>query len=500
MTGEVTPLLEALGEIADLSRAAAVLRWDERTKMPPRGGDARAQQLATLARLAHERIASDELGRLLERLEASLDGAPPDSFESSLARITRRDWEKARRVPAELEGEIALATSHAERAWERAREAADFAAFLPHLERVIALKVRYIECFDVEHPYDALLDDFEPGMRTSQIRPVLADLRTGTLELLERLEPHLDEVDDSCLWGDFPPSRQKELARRILTLLPLEPGAWRMDETVHPFALAGGISDLRITTRFEPDFIGTSVWAVMHEAGHAMYQNGLATELDRTPLCRSASLGFDESQSRLWENWVGRDRAFLGVLQPLLADAFPERLGGLDTEHLYRAANKVVRSLIRVDADEVTYNLHIAMRFELELALFEERLAPADLPGAWNELSERYVGITGSDDAEGVLQDVHWAGGLFGYFPTYSLGNLIAARVWELALEAMPDLDEQLAAGELEPLRAFLAERIYSHGGKLNPAEMVIQATGAPLDSAALLRYLERKFGEIYAV
>ena len=500
MASDMTRLLERLGEIADLSQSAALLRWDERTKMPRRGGAARAQQLSTLARLTHERFASDELGRLLERAEGSLDGAAPDSFEASLVRITRRDWEKARRVPAELDAETVHASSLAEHAWEQARVTGDFAALLPHLEQVVALKRRYIECFEVEHPYDALLDDYEPGMRTSQLQPVLGELRAGTLALLERLDPHLDDVDDSCLWGKFQSSPQAQVAREVLTRLPLEPEAWRMDETAHPFALAVAISDLRITTRYEPDFLGTAVWAVIHEGGHAMYHNGIATELERTPLCRSASLGFDESQSRLWENWVGRGRPFIEVLLPLLRGAFPDRFGAIDAEHLYRAANRVRRSPIRMDADEITYNLHIAMRFELELALFEERLAPAELPEAWNELSERYLGITAKDDGEGVLQDVHWAGGSFGYFPTYSLGNVIAAPLWELAHEALPDLDAQLGAGELEPLRDFLADRIYRHGGKLEPAELVLQATGAPLDPAPLLRHLEQKFGEIYGL
>jgi carboxypeptidase Taq len=500
MPGDSSSLLELLGEIEDLSRARRLLRWDERTKMPPRGGPARAQQLATLTRLGHERLSCDELGRLIERLEAALDGAANDSFEASLARRARRDWEKARRVPAELKAELAHATSIAEHAWERAREESDFAALLPHLERVIGLKRRYIECFDNEHPYDALLDDFEPDMRTAQLQPVLAALRSGTIDLLARLDPHLGEVDAACLEGDFPSARQEALAHQILTLLPLEPDAWRMDETVHPFALALSISDLRITTRFEQDSVSTAIWAVIHEAGHAIYQNGIATELERTPLCRSASLGFDESQSRLWENWVGRGRPFLGRLLPLLADAFPERFAGLDGETLYRAANRVARSPIRMDADEVTYNLHIAMRFELELALFEGRLAPADLPRAWNELSESYLGVEVVDDAHGVLQDVHWASGSFGYFPTYSLGNLIAARLWELAGAALPDLDAQLAAGELGPLRDFLAARVYRHGGKLPPAELLVEVTGEPLDPGALLRHLERKFGAIYAL
>lgn len=497
---ELTPLLEELATIYDLGRARALLRWDERTKMPPRGAQARAQQLATLTRLGHERLSSDALGRMLERFEASLDGAAADSFEASLARVTRRDWEKARRIPASLKAELAEATSIAEHAWHEARAHASFAALLPHLERVIALKRRYIECFDAAHPYDPLLDDFEPGMHTEDLRPVLSRLREGTVALLARLDPHLDEVDDTFLDGDFAAEGQAALAREIVALLPLEPQAWRMDETAHPFALSIAISDLRITTRYEPDSIRTAVWAAIHEAGHALYKNGISRELERTLLCRSASLGFDESQSRLWENWVGRGRPFLTRVLPLFADAFPGRFADLDAERLYRGANRVHRSAIRMDADEVTYNLHIALRFELELALFEERLTAAELPEAWRALSAECLGVEPRDDAEGVLQDVHWPSGSFGYFPTYSLGNVIAARLWELAREALPDLDRQLAAGELEPLRAFLAERVYRHGGKLLPGALIVEATGGPLDPAPLLGHLERKFGELYGL
>ena len=498
MEAKLEPLLAALGEVSDLGRARALLAWDERTKMPPRGAGVRAEQLATLTRLRHLRLGSDELGELLDQAAAGLDSAPRESFAASLVRVTRREWEKARRVPAELRAEIARVTSIAEHAWEDARERSDFASFLPHLERVIELKRRYIDCFDAEHPYDPLLDDYEPGMRTAELEPVLARVRDGTVGLLGEITASPQIVDASCLYGEFPVERQTRLAREIAAQLPLEPDTWRIDETVHPFATGIGISDLRITTRFHPGYVGTALWAVIHEVGHALYQNGIAAELERTPLCRSVSLGFDESQSRMWENWVGRGRPFLAHIHPLLADAFPERFAGIDREGLYRAANRVEPSLIRIEADEVTYNLHIVLRFELEVALFEGRLDAAELPGAWAQRMSEYLGIEVPDDACGVLQDAHWSSGAFGYFPTYTLGNVIAAQVWDLAREELPDLDQRIAAGDMRPLGDFLGERIYRHGNTLEPAEMIELVTGGPLDPEPLLRHLRHKFGEIY--
>ena len=319
-------LRNVLAEVSDLGRARALLAWDERTQMPPRGAPMRAEQIATLTALRHRRLASDELGRLLDAAAGAVDGADREGFEASLVRVARRDWDKARRVPTELRAEIARATSIAEHAWEAAREASDFAAFLPELEGVVELKRRYIECFEYDHPYDALLDDFEPGMKTAALRPVLERLRDGVVPLLEAIVAGGVELDPSPLYGDFPEAEQERLAAEVAASLPLEPDAWRLDSTVHPFAVGIAISDLRITTRFDPDYVGTALWAVIHEVGHALYENGLDPALERTPLCRSVSLGFDESQSRLWENWVGRGRPFMNRLLPLLREPLPRAL------------------------------------------------------------------------------------------------------------------------------------------------------------------------------
>ncbi len=500
MSEPLDALLGICAEISDLGRARELLEWDERTQMPPRGAAVRAEQIATLTRIRHQRLASDELGRAIDRVRERLDGAAEDSFESSLVRSASRGWEKARRVPAELRAEIARESSIAEHAWEGARARSDFAALLPHLDRVLELKRRYAECFETEHPYDALLDDFEPGMRTAELRPLLGRLREGCEQLLGEIAASGVAIDRSCLRGEFPVPAQEALVREVAMMLPLEPGAWRLDTTVHPFASAIGVSDLRITTRYEVDYIGSSLWSLIHEVGHALYHNGLPPELERTPLCRSVSLGFDESQSRMWENWVGRGKPFLGHLLPTLREHFAEHFGEVSLDELHRAANAVEPSLIRVEADEVTYNLHIALRFELELALFEGRLGAAELPDAWRAAMLEMLEVEVPDDARGVLQDVHWAAGEYGYFPTYSLGNVIAGQVWELARAELPDLDAQLGAGELEPLRDFLAERIYRHGGKLEPAAMIERVTGGPLDPAPLLAHLRSRFGPIYGL
>ncbi|UJA20755.1 carboxypeptidase M32 [Thermoleophilia bacterium SCSIO 60948] len=493
-------LRDLLGEISDLGRARALLAWDERTGMPPGGAPARAEQLATLTRVRHERLTAPRLGELLAELAEPAAELDPDGFEASLVRVATRENAKASRVPAELRARIARTSSLAETAWERAREAGDWASFRPHLERVVDLRREYAACFaPSEHPYDPLLDDFEPGMRTAELIPVLDRLRAGTIELLERIEASPIELDVSPLRGEFAVEAQWRVARRVAATMPIAPSDWRLDETVHPFLTSISPHDVRVTTRLEPDALPTSVWALIHEFGHGMYSNRLSPELERSPLARSVSLGFDESQSRMWENLVGRSRGFCAHLAPILAAEFPDRLGGLDGESLYRAANRVARTPIRMDADEVTYNLHIALRFELEVALFGGELEVADLPEAWRERSVAILGVEPRDDAEGVLQDVHWAAGSFGYFPTYSLGNVIGAQLWErIVVPELGDPEAMFARGELEPLRELMAERLYRHGGKHLPGEMIRRLTGGPLDPEPLLRALGHKFGSLY--
>jgi carboxypeptidase Taq len=488
-----------LGEISDLGRTRALLAWDERTQMPPAGAGPRAEQLATIARVRHERLISDELGELLDGAAAEVEALPYDSNEASLVRVARRQWEKARRVPIELRSEMTRVASLAERAWVACKDRSDFEGFLPSLERNVELRRRYAECFDgfpgFEHPYDPLLDDFEPGMTTLEISAVLASLRDGIRPLVAEVSRHREAVDDSCLYGEFPIDAQKRLAREVVAGLPLGDGAWRLDPTVHPFASAISPCDIRLTTRFERDYIGAALWSVIHEAGHGMYENGIPRELWRSTLASPSSLVFHESQSRLWENWVGRSRPYLAHLHPRLRELFPDQFGAVDVNSLYRAANKIEPSLIRMEADQVTYNLHIALRFELELELFAGTLEPADLRDAWNARTADYLGIEVPDDAHGVLQDVHWAAGSFGYFPTYSLGNVMSVQIWERIREDIPDLDDKLERGEFAPLREWLGEHIHRYGRKFLPQETLERATGSRIDPEPYLRYLKEKHG-----
>jgi carboxypeptidase Taq len=488
----------ALAEVADLRSAAALMHWDERTKMPAGGAAARAEQVATLARVIHEHFTSDALGRLLERASAELDG-DGDGDEASIVRVSAREWEKARRIPPELRADLARSESIAEHAWIEARAAADFAAFRPHLERVVELKRRYIERFEPAHPYDALLDDFEPDASTATVAATLGRVGDGLAPLVKRVADR-PELDDSCLRGDFPVERQRQLGADLAGLMPFDADSWRLDDTTHPFATSISPADVRLTTRYDPAYLGTAIWSVIHEAGHGLYEAGMPAALARTPAGAPRSLGLHESQSRLWEVWVGRGRPFARTLLARLRDHFPQRFGAVDADWLHRAANVARPSLIRVEADDLTYNLHVIIRFELEVELFEERLAVSELPEAWNARYARYLGLEVPDDGVGVLQDVHWAGGAFGYFPTYSLGNVIAAQLWERARADLGDLDAQLGAGELEPLHGWLAANLYRHASKYGAAETVERALAEPIDPEPLIAQLGAKYGELYGL
>ena len=504
MASSLEDLRERLAEINDLGRARALLAWDERTQMPPAGAEARADQVATLARIRHERLISDDLGRLIDAAGGETEGLDYDSDDASLVRVARRGWEKSRRVPADLRAELTRVASLAEHAWAEARANSDFPAFLPHLRHNVELRRRYADCFegfdDFIHEFDPLLDDFEPGMTTPEMTAVLGELRDGIRPLIAAVAECGEDVDDSCLHGDFPLDAQEGLAREVVEGLPLQEGAWRLDQTVHPFATAISPSDLRITTRFDPDYIGTAVWAVIHESGHAMYENGVPRELWRSPLASPSSLGFHESQSRLWENWVGRGRPYLEHLLPRLRARFPSRLGEVELDTLYRAANKIEPSLIRVEADQVTYNLHVILRFELELGIFDGTIELADLPEVWNAKVGDYLGISVPNDAEGVLQDVHWAGGMFGYFPTYSLGNVIAGQLWDRITAELPNVEESVRRGQLTTLREWLRENLHRHGNKFMPKKLIEKVVGGPIDVAPYVAQLRERVAEIYGV
>ncbi len=499
MTDPFQELRERTAALADLRNVAQLLDWDQQTMMPPGGAAARAETVATVQRLSHEMFVSDQTGRLLEAAEARLDGAAPESDEASIVRVVKRRWEKARRVPSQLAADLAHAASVGQQAWVVARRESDFASFVPYLERNFELIARYVDCFDdLDCAYDALIDDYEPGACTAEVAALFDELKSELSGLLAATTEHADRVDDSILHGQFPIDRQRALVAWLLELMGFDRGSWRMDDAVHPFATGFGNRDVRITTRWDERFLPTSMYGAMHECGHGLYEEGVASSLQRTLLGHPESLGLHESQSRLWENMVGRGRPFCGVLAPRIAELFGGPIAHIDGDRLYRAVNRVTPSLIRVEADEVTYGLHIVIRFELEQELVDGRLSVRDLPEAWNARYEQYLGIEVPDDARGVLQDTHWASGLIGYFPTYSLGNLIAGQLFARVHSDLPDLDAQLAAGELHGLREWLRENVHRHGAKFSTREVLSRVVGGPIAVGPFIDYLKGKLSQVY--
>src|SRR5262249_18576517 len=421
-----------------------------------------------------------------------------DSVEACLLRFTRREYEKLRRVPAELEAETARSAAIAEQVWEQARRDSDFASFLPHLERNIDLRKQYIACFDkADEDYDHALDDFEPGMTTKEVRTVFDSLKQELPPLIEEVVARQDSVDDSFLQGEWAIEAQHEFERVVLDAFGYSKDSWRIDETEHPFEMSIAISDIRLTTRHHLSNL-TAVFATMHEFGHGLYERQVDTSLDRTPLARGASLGLHESQSRMWENLVGRSLPFWRRFYPELQRLFPGHLEGVSAESFQRAVSKVRRSLIRIHADEVTYSLHIILRFELEQDMLSGTLAAADLPEAWDAKMEEYLGLDVPDVADGCLQDTHWASGIMGYFPTYALGNIVSAEIWERMLQDIPDVYDRIERGEFGPMRDWLREHLHRFGRMFMPKEMLERCVGGPLDTGPYLRYLRTKLGEIY--
>ncbi len=488
VTLPAAPLAELrrrLAEVTDLERMAMLLAWDQEVMMPPAGAEWRAQQRATLERLAHERFVDDRVGELLE------SATPESDVDIDLLRVSRRDFDKARRVPAELVEEMAHAGATGHEAWTRARETSDFALFEPHLRRNIELRRRYVACFpEVERPYDALLDDYEPGMRTAEAEDALRRMREGLVPLVEAAPSTAD--DALMVGGAFPVDAQRRLIATILRQVGVDDQHWRLDDAIHPFAATLSPGDVRLTTRYAEDDLD-SIFCTLHEFGHGLYEANIDSALARSPLGTGVSSAVHESQSRLWENMVGRGPGFWRWCFPHLQSAFPERFADRTWQDVHRAVNVVRPTPIRVSADEVTYGLHVVLRFELELALFEGDLDPADLPDAWRERMRAYLGLEVADDAQGVLQDVHWAEGLFGYFPTYAIGTIISGQLWARLNAEIPDLDERFACGDFVPLAAWLREHVHRYGRRLTPTEIVARATGGPLDPAPYLDYVRAK-------
>jgi carboxypeptidase Taq len=480
----VALLKERLGEIADLDHAEALADWDSRVSMPPEGAAARADVIATLTRIAHEKLIRDEIGELLD----DLDGVE-DETDAALVRITRREWDRARRVPGELAAEMAHAAGLGVAAWDKAKAASDFASFAPYLEHQLELKHRYVECFpETDVAYDVLLDRYEEGMTTAEVQRVFDRLKEVVLPLIAE---HAD--GGPPLAGTFPVDRQQEASRRVLEAFGWDTATWRIDETPHPFAQKPGRGDIRLTTHTEVGNL-TSLFSTMHEFGHGVYEFDIDDRLARTPLGHGSSSAIHESQSRTWENLVGRSRGFWRWFYPQLQPLFPDALGSVDEDAFVRAVSAIRPGPIRGDADEATYGLHIILRFELEQELLAGTVTVADLPRVWNERMKKYLGVDVPDDAHGVLQDMHWSVGYFGYFPTYQLGNVISVQIWEVVRRELGDVEKQFARGEFAPLRDWLREHVYRHGSIYPPRELLRRVTGSELDPEPYLQYLRTKF------
>ncbi len=493
-------LKERMAEIADLNHAAALIGWDQQVYMPEGAAQEHGNMLATLGKISHEKFTADETGKLLQELKAELPNLDADSEEYRVISVTAKDYDRATLVPADFIVEQAQVTAVAHQAWAEARAKSDFSIFQPHLEKVVELAQRYVTFFPpAEHPYDTLLDLFEPGMKTADVQTIFNQLRPQQVELIRAISER-PQVEDSFMHLEYDEKGMWDFSVEVASAFGYDWQRGRQDNSAHPFTTSFSADDVRITTRWVSDLPYALLFGTMHETGHALYEQGVGSVWNRTALEGGASLGIHESQSRMWENLVGRSLPFWQHFYPKLQKRFPSQLGNVSVEQFYRGINKVEPSLIRVEADEATYNLHIMLRLELEIAMLEGKVAIRDLPALWNAKMEEYLGLTPPNDAKGVLQDVHWSGGMLGYFSTYALGNLISAQLWEKFKSVEPDIDEKMRSGDFSSLLSFMRIKIHQHGRKYEPQELVQRVTGSKIDPTAYLGYLTGKYNAIYGI
>ncbi|HSP78425.1 MAG TPA: carboxypeptidase M32 [Myxococcaceae bacterium] len=490
-------LLARMHELKDLQGLIMLATWDQETYLPSKGTEGRSHQLSTLQGIHHERLVDPRLGELLAW---AVDNASLSEDQRAMARVLTHEREREVKLPKALVKALAEAQSQGLVAWREARKQKRFAPFQPALARLLSLRREQADAYGHDgERYDALLEGYEPGMRVARLTPVLSALRDALVSLVGRLQAAPRQVPDFFQGRRFDAEKQWHFTLRLLRDMGFDLEAGRQDRSIHPFSSGQHPRDVRLTTDIEEDSL-TGLFSTLHEGGHGLYEQGFSEAHERTPLAAAPSMGMHESQSRLWENLVGRGRPFWSHYFPALREAFPEPLAGVDLDTFHAAVNRVTPSLIRVEADEVTYNLHIVLRYELELLLIHDELPLEELPEAWNERMRRSLGLTPPDDTRGVLQDIHWAWGEFGYFPTYALGNLYAASLYRAAQRALPGLEEGLARGELLPLRDWLRAQVHSQGYRQPAEALVRQVTGQGLTDTDFLDYLKSKFGALYGV
>lgn len=489
-----------LAQVWDLNSASGLLGWDQQTYMPPKGAQERGEALATLSSIAHKMGTSDEVSKLVEELVPYGQTLDPESDEACFIRQVKRQHDKAVKVPAEHVAEYARVTTLAQESWVRARSEDNFEMFQPHLEKIVAMRQEYAGFFKpYDHVYDPLLDDFEPGLKTAEVKEIFHQLRPQQVELIKAIAER-PQVRDDFLHLKYADQKQWDFGVEVITRFGYDWEAGRQDRSAHPFTSGAGIGDVRITTRVIEDMMTSAMFSTMHESGHAMYDQGIDPALARTVLATGASLAVHESQSRMWENLVGRSRPFWTFFYPRLQEYYPEQLGNVDMETFYKAINKVEPSFIRVEADEATYNMHVMLRLEIEIALMEGKLMVKDLPEAWNERMRNYLGITPPNNRQGVLQDVHWSFGMVGYFPTYALGNLISVQLWQVIRKDIPDLDAQIEKGDFSRLLDWLRKNVHHHGAKFEPQALVQRVTGSKIDPQPYMNYLREKYSDVYGL
>ena len=498
-------------EASTLTSVGSLLGWDQETYMPDRAAPARAEQSALIARLTHERRTSPRVGDLLAACES--DKSLDENARANVREL-RRDYDHATKLPADLVAELAKTASESQQVWKEARQKSDFAMFRPALEKMMTLSRRKAECYGVRgggELYDALMEEYEPGANAREIEAILTPLRAELAGLIRAVGEKTGKrgkgavkIDTRCLGERIEPAAQHEFGQRVLKAMGFELDAGRLDTTTHPFCSGIAPGDTRLTTRYRDERFTDALYGTMHEGGHGLYEQGLPKEskdgASGTPLAEAVSLGIHESQSRMWENFVGRSRDFWKWALPLLRKHVGKKFAKYDVDQFYAATNTVTPSLIRVEADEGTYNMHVMIRFEIERALINGAVAPRNVPELWNQKYKEYLGVDVPDDRRGCLQDVHWSFGLVGYFPTYTLGNLYAAQLWETILKDMPDLPKRIAKGDMVPLRDWLRTKIHRHGRKYRASELCERVTGRPLESGPLLRHLRAKAEAVYGV
>lgn len=498
MKEKLEKLKSLLHEIADLRAASSILGWDQLVNMPKGAAEDRGDQIATLERIVHLKATSDEIGLLLDELQTYYDQLDPDEDDARLIKVTRRGFEKQTKVPAEFVTEFARATTVAQTVWEQAKKESNFELFQPHLQKIIEMRRQYAEYFRPwQHVYDPLIDDFEPGMKTAEVQEIFNKLRPQQVELIRAIGEK-PQIDREFLFLEYPEFDQMIFGNEVISKFGFDWKHGRLDKSAHPFTTSFGLNDVRITTQFNTKYMPTALFGSMHECGHALYELGINKKYNHTPLADGASMAVHESQSRMWENMIGRSWSFWQFFYPRLKEIFSSQLAHIDVKAFYHAINAVQASLIRVEADEATYNLHIMLRLELEIALMEGSLEAKDAPQAWNEKFNEYLGITPPNDEKGILQDVHWSFGGFGYFPTYVLGNLVSAQIWERMAKDIPDRESLIEKGQFVGILDWLRKNVHVYGAKYEPQELVKKITDLPIDPEPYMRYLNTKFKDIY--